>query len=394
MQIRGMVLIALLGAACSGAPPSGSTAAPPVAKEEPGRTELPATPFVPGGTVRVDNEDATFARWVAAGEEPEFEALPDLDQKLAWFAELRGAAEGEDIVTPPWPASTPCGGATAETYPTHVHAAVRAGAPRDGDLLVVVPHDVALLRGLTFALYAGRPAVLAIEEADGARQILPIRLCADQAPPPLDSARTIEIVVAYDGPSGGLYLTSAGGVAGSDRHDVDHLPLGAGGAGLGEAIRAAAYGETPALVRLWMHARLPIAEVEPWIAGVLAADPDGAAIVGEQRDLEYLSIEPGKPTATGDVDRGVVGAELRARRAELASCAERAAYADPGLAELAVTLVYAGARPHVSLDPPLDEGSTGCFEGVLGAIEPQRRDTATGSATFLLTVKRTSARGP
>lgn len=385
--------MALLGAACSGAPPAGSSAAPPVAKVEPATTESPARPFVPGGTVRVDDEDATFARWVAAGEEPELEALPDLDQKLAWFAELRGAAEGEDIVTPPWPASSPCGGATAESYPTHVHAAVRAGAPRDGDLLVVAPHDVALLRGLTFALYAGRPAVLAIEEADGARRILPIRLCADQAPPPRDSARTIEIgVVAYDGPGGGLYLFGAGGVAGADRHDVDLLPLGAGGDGLAEAIRAAAYGEAPALVRLWMHARLPIADVEPWIEGLLAAGPDGAAIVGEQRDLQFLSVEPGKVTATGDVDRCVVAAEPRARRAELASCAERAAYADPGLAELGVTLVYAGARPHVSLDPALDQGATGCFAGVLGAVEPQRRDTATGSATFLLTVNRKSAR--
>jgi hypothetical protein len=270
---------------------------------------------------------------------------------------------------------------------------MRAGPPRDGDLLVVVPHDVALLRGLSFVLHAGHPAVLAIEEADGARRILPIRLCADQAPPPRDSPRTIEIaVVAYDGPSGGLYLSGAGGVAGSGRDDVDHVRFGSGGNGLAEAIRAAAYGEAPALVRLWMHARLPIVDVEPWIEGMLASGAEAAAIVGELGDLQFLSVEPGKVTATGDVDRGVVAAELRARRAELASCAERAAYDDPGLTELAVTLVYAGARPHVSLEPPLAEGATGCFDGVLGAVEPQRRDTATGSATFLLTVNRKSVR--
>jgi hypothetical protein len=248
---------------------------------------------------------------------------------------------------------------------------------------------------LSFALFAGRPAVLAIEEADGARRILPLRICADHAPAAEQSARTVDVGLIVAGRSfDGIYLYSAGGVADTGQRELlEHLPLGAGATSIGEAILTNAYGTPPDLVRLWLMARLPIAESEALLEGVVAAKPLAAALILGQGEPSILTVEVGTVATTGDVDHQVVGAELRSRRDELASCAARAAYAEPWIETIEASLVYAGAaRPQVALDPALDAGAASCLEGVLGAVAPLRRERATGSATVTLTVKRTAAR--
>lgn len=389
MQSRRLIVAGvMLGAAsCSGG------AAPAPEPERPGAGDEvvaaePARPFVAGGYLRVDRETLAIAAPVAAGGEPVFETFDDFDAMTAAIAAWREGRTGIDEVSPPWPATSPCGGATPESYPTLPHLAVRAGAPRDGDVVVVAAHDVDVQRAMSFALWAGSPVVIAIEDAGGTQRVLPVRLCADQAPPPERSPRTIEVQVIA-GPQAGLYLGSNGGMAGSELEDVDVLARDASATDLGDRIRGAAFGAPPDLVRLWILPRIPIDEAAQVLDGVMAAQAPAVALIGTRREMWFLSVKPGPVATTGDVDKANVGAEVRARVGELEACAERAAFADPALETLEVSLAYAGTAPVVGIEPPPDAGAKACFDAVFAAIQPRRRDRASGTATFTLALKRT-----
>lgn len=376
-------MVALVAASCGGGG-APTQKVRPVAKpganvEAPAQGDEP-DPFVAGGYVLVSREHAWVAGPPEGDAEPDFVRYDD-EELLAAVVALPG--RDGDEVEPPWPANSTCGGATPERWPSRRSLSVRDGAPRAGDIVVIVKEDVPLQRAMSFGAFAGQPVVYVVEKSDGELQMLSMRACAEQDPPEWVS-RGVDVVVV-DGVAAGVYMGSTGGFAGG-YEGLDQQPRDSSADGLGRAIPESVFGERPAVVRLWFGDKVLVGEAELFLEAARAAEPGVIAMIGERRALWQLWVEIEALKVSGGVEKQEMKDALKSREIGIDDCAERAAFVVPDLASIAVSVTYAGGQPQVTLDPAVDEAATACFTKVLGEYVPRRK----GGMTFTMALHRKS----